>query len=310
MNLSYTLSEIPGDELFDKFKYMIIAEYDGRIENEVSDTESSYCDIIIGDIKVTLHQNIYTGIEIFMSEEIKPNISQVNLLASLYIYLKYSNPNFYTRVVFKNGNTKEIIYLNNLILNIKKSVAELTLRYFKEASDPEIKRDHCSLCDKIFSKNNGQATWNSLKYSICSDCADEFIFNDHYLKKLEQLPAFIESIEKEKIIVENTCACTESNYNHENFVITSVGIDQTGGRYGEVSLQQCKICQRNWLHYFYESASISKSGRWYRTIISDKNATEIDPEKAITLLEKSNWYLYGGSYYSGIIRRSKGKIYL
>jgi hypothetical protein len=92
-----------------------------------------------------------------------------------------------------------------------------------------------------------------------------------------------------------------------NFESTHLGCDETNGRFGEVNLQKCKQCSSIWLHYFVEYESMSKSGRWYRGIISDETSKHLTPESAVLCLDQLDWHFYGGSYFekSG---KGKGKV--
>ena len=93
------------------------------------------------------------------------------------------------------------------------------------------------------------------------------------------------------------CACEKTDFNYTEFRSSELGIDHTKGRYGEVSIQQCKLCQRIWVHYFVEYEHYSKSGRWYKGIVSKKDRPNITPENAIEYLESIEWYVYGGSFF-------------
>lgn len=89
-----------------------------------------------------------------------------------------------------------------------------------------------------------------------------------------------------------------------------IGLDMTDSRYGEVWLYQCPDCSRNWLFYRVEYPSYSKSGRWFRAIISSGNSKNIKPEDAEKLINASDYRVIGGSYYGspGIIETETIKL--
>lgn len=95
---------------------------------------------------------------------------------------------------------------------------------------------------------------------------------------------------------------------YEPFSSKWIGIDETDGRFGEVSIRQCHSCQRQWLHYFVEYEHLSKSGRWYRGIIDDEIAQVVTPENAVEILSNLEWHFYGGSYFFGKFGRSCGQL--
>ena len=78
--------------------------------------------------------------------------------------------------------------------------------------------------------------------------------------------------------------------------------------FGDVDIQRCKKCNRFWLHYFLEEEWHSKSGRWFRGEISEKEAEIITPETALAYLEKQSFILYGGSYFDTSGKIGNGSI--
>jgi len=90
------------------------------------------------------------------------------------------------------------------------------------------------------------------------------------------------------------------------FEHTFVGVDQTGGRYADVSVERCRSCGKDWLEYRVEYEAFSRSGRWARGIVSPEQARSIKPEAAADILHGLNWYLYGGSYFDGAVGRKSG----
>lgn len=100
-----------------------------------------------------------------------------------------------------------------------------------------------------------------------------------------------------KVIPQIGCACEKPDFNYTEFRSSELGIDNTKGRYGEVSIQQCKLCQRIWIQYFVEYEHYSKSGRWYKGVVSKKDRPHITPENAVEYLESLEWYVFGGSFF-------------
>jgi hypothetical protein len=103
------------------------------------------------------------------------------------------------------------------------------------------------------------------------------------------------------------CTCEKPPFNYADFRSSQLGIDHTNGRDAEVSIFQCKLCQRIWINYLVEFEHYSKSGRWYRGIISKKERSEIKPENVVEYLENIEWYLYGGSYFESAGMIGQGK---
>ena len=103
------------------------------------------------------------------------------------------------------------------------------------------------------------------------------------------------------------CECFSPDAKFFLFDKYYIGVDETNGRFGDVSIYCCKKCSRLWLHYLVEFEAYSKSGRWYRGLIKSKDKKKIKSNNAIKYLEKLKWYLYGGDYYS-ISGKASGKI--
>ncbi|MCJ8153942.1 hypothetical protein MKJ01_09255 [Chryseobacterium sp. SSA4.19] len=104
------------------------------------------------------------------------------------------------------------------------------------------------------------------------------------------------------------CVCEKPNAHYTEYRSSELGIDHTNGRYAEVTIQQCKLCQRIWIHYFVEFESFSKSGRWYKGIVSKKDRPNITSENAVEFLESIDWYVYGGSYFDSTGMFGQGKL--
>lgn len=81
------------------------------------------------------------------------------------------------------------------------------------------------------------------------------------------------------------------------FESTALGVDETSGRFAEVSLERCKACGRLWIRYYVEYEAFSQSGRWAAGLISEQDAATIKPEQVADYLAKLEWCIIGGSYY-------------
>jgi hypothetical protein len=106
--------------------------------------------------------------------------------------------------------------------------------------------------------------------------------------------------------IQPACDCESPQARGALFEHTFIGIDQTTGRFADVSLQRCRSCEKDWVHYFVEYEAFSHSGRWARGIVSAEEARSITPEIAAEFLHGLPWYLYGGSHFGGIAGRKSG----
>ncbi|MGU3375548.1 hypothetical protein [Chryseobacterium sp. M5A1_1a] len=104
------------------------------------------------------------------------------------------------------------------------------------------------------------------------------------------------------------CGCEKPTSNYTEYRSSELGIDQTNGRHAEVTIQQCKLCQRIWIRYFVEFEHFTKSGRWYKGIVTKKDRSQITPENAVEFLESLEWYVYGGSFFESMGTIGSGKI--
>ncbi len=108
---------------------------------------------------------------------------------------------------------------------------------------------------------------------------------------------------------EQECTCLNGPMNFSRYSrVKFIGIDKTNGRFGEVSLLQCKTCGRYWLHYLVEYEGFTGSGRWFMGLITQEIADSLSPRAAIEYLNRLDWHLYGGSYF-GKKGRSVGKVH-
>lgn len=107
------------------------------------------------------------------------------------------------------------------------------------------------------------------------------------------------------------CGCLTPPLYKANFKEKRLsGHDETNNRFGEVSIETCKECGNKWLHYFVEYEAFSKSGRWYRGVITDEVSKSVTPQNSVAILEGLDWWVRGGSYFNGIIRKGRGHLKL
>lgn len=99
------------------------------------------------------------------------------------------------------------------------------------------------------------------------------------------------------------CVCLTPPFATSAFASRAVGVDRSEGRFGEVTIETCLQCGRNWLRYFVEYEAFPESGRWYRGLLPAERAGAVTPGSAVAILEALDWYFYGGSYF-----RTTGKI--
>ena len=107
-----------------------------------------------------------------------------------------------------------------------------------------------------------------------------------------------------------TCKCFVPPLHFTDYDKKFWGTDDTNGRFAEVTVETCIHCQTIWINYLVENESFSKSGRWYRGIISDQELTNLTPMKVVAYLEKLDWYIFGGSYFSSAGNYGKGKVFV
>lgn len=104
------------------------------------------------------------------------------------------------------------------------------------------------------------------------------------------------------------CRCLTPPFDYRDFESQDVGVDETKGRFGAVSIETCKLCGRKWLRYLVEYEAFSKSGRWFRGAVPVDTAHTVTPETAIAVLEGLAWYFVGGSYFDSTGFRRAGPV--
>lgn len=105
------------------------------------------------------------------------------------------------------------------------------------------------------------------------------------------------------------CICLELPLPFDHYQeVRFIGVDETAGRFGQVSLKQCRHCRRYWLHYFVEYEAFKGSGRYFMGLIEPEVANSLTPDRALEYLESLEWHLFGGSYFGGKGRSTTSKI--
>ena len=104
------------------------------------------------------------------------------------------------------------------------------------------------------------------------------------------------------------CRCMTPPFYFLDYDSQSLGVDETNGRFGEVTIETCKECGKKWLRYFVEYPSFSESGRWYRGLVTPEIVKLVTPERALELLASLPWHFYGGSYFRSTGRRGTGPV--
>ena len=122
-----------------------------------------------------------------------------------------------------------------------------------------------------------------------------------------ELPAFLEHIPEVK------CKCYLPSHTFSEFQEIFgddmyFGMDRTNGRYADITIHTCNHCGAKWVKYFAEYEAFSRSGRWYKGIITEKEMEYLKPEDVVSYLEKLDWYIYGGSYFASTGKYGKGKV--
>lgn len=93
------------------------------------------------------------------------------------------------------------------------------------------------------------------------------------------------------------CACEKHDLTESEYRTSIVGTDLTNGKNAEVSVIQCRLCQRIWIKYTVGFPDSPESGRWYKGIIAKKDVAEMKPENVVKHLENLEWYICGGQFF-------------
>ena len=102
------------------------------------------------------------------------------------------------------------------------------------------------------------------------------------------------------------CRCHTPPFDDRDYVSAPIGIDTTNGRFGDVSIETCKHCGARWLHYLVEYEAFTKSGRWYRGLMTPELQRTVTAQNAVAVIESLPWYFYGGSYFESTGRKGSG----
>lgn len=106
------------------------------------------------------------------------------------------------------------------------------------------------------------------------------------------------------------CACEKHDLSVSEYRTSIVGTDSTNDVNAEVSIIQCRLCQRIWLKYTVESQTAPELSRWFKGIIAKKEVAEMKSENALEYLENLPWYICGGSYFGNKEVFGEGKLNL
>lgn len=104
------------------------------------------------------------------------------------------------------------------------------------------------------------------------------------------------------------CACEKHDLTESEYRTSSVGKDDKEDRNAEVSVIQCRLCQRIWIKYDVEFPNSSEAGRWFKGIIAKKDVAGIKPEAAVPHLENLEWYISGGEFFGNQEVFGQGKL--
>jgi hypothetical protein len=86
------------------------------------------------------------------------------------------------------------------------------------------------------------------------------------------------------------CVCYERLPEGSSYL--KVGVDETNGRYGDVSVSTCEVCRRRWLFYFAEFEGFKGSQRWIRGVLHIHQKVPFPPHDAIPIFNGMPWFFY------------------
>jgi len=90
------------------------------------------------------------------------------------------------------------------------------------------------------------------------------------------------------------CKCQSPPFWFEDYDTVEVGEDSHGA---EVSLSTCRSCGLVWLEYLIEEPWHSRSGRWWRVLVSPERRSRMSPNDARDFIEQQEAGFVGGSYF-------------
>lgn len=90
------------------------------------------------------------------------------------------------------------------------------------------------------------------------------------------------------------CRCQSPPFLYTDYTTIDLGEDSHGA---EVSLSTCTRCGLIWLKYLIEEPHYSKSGRWWRVIVSPEQQSSIVADGARSFIEQQKEGFAGGSFF-------------
>ena len=96
----------------------------------------------------------------------------------------------------------------------------------------------------------------------------------------------------------DNCRCLCPPFHYTDYDSCHVGVDETEGRYADVSVERCNRCGQRWLRYHYEVEAYPRSGRWYQVAISEAEAVAVTATTAVAMMCRHRWHFRGGSYFN------------
>jgi hypothetical protein len=101
------------------------------------------------------------------------------------------------------------------------------------------------------------------------------------------------------------CPCESPTARYDLFSGLRFGIDDTDGRYADVTISVCRTCGQPWVRYQVEYEAFTKSGRWARGKLTTEAAETLTPEEAADYIAALPSYFAGGSYFEspGFVKR-------
>lgn len=93
------------------------------------------------------------------------------------------------------------------------------------------------------------------------------------------------------------CKCSRPPFDYRDYDSRFVGEDETNNRYAAVTVETCRFCGARWLNYLVEIEEFTRSGRWYRALVSETLSLGITPETAVATIANAEICFAGGSYF-------------
>jgi hypothetical protein len=93
----------------------------------------------------------------------------------------------------------------------------------------------------------------------------------------------------------HACTCRHPPFWFVDYYTVHLGEDSHGA---DISHFTCKHCGATWLMYLIEEPHYSRSGRWWRVEIKEKNTNAVSAATARQYIERSAAGFAGGSYFN------------